>query len=115
MTLQGLAALAAVAELALIACACAAGFLLARGTRLPGWAAAATMLLIVRSIVMSAAFAWETPASTGSLPVVDVTVGVLCAALFMHERWRARRDRANATPVTLATSPDPVEAHADAA
>ncbi len=116
MTLQSLAAVAAVADLAVIACACAAGFLLARGTRLPGWAAAVAMLLIIRAISMSTAHAWDTPSGTDAFPYVDVVVGSCAAAGLAVERMRAKRTpMAAAEPHVMPTAELHPEAHADAA
>jgi hypothetical protein len=119
MTLQTLAAFAVVVQLGVIASACAAGFLLARGTRLPGWTAAVAMLLITRAINMTAAYAWATPSASERFPIVDVTVGFLVLAALTYEVLRGRRERAIAARATDApATPSPVElpeAHADAA
>ncbi len=116
MTLQTFAAVAAVVDLAVIVSACVAGFLLARGTRLPGWAAAAAMLLIARSIVVTTSHLWATPAGGDSFPVVVATIGVLAATGITAERWRSRAGR-RADVVDLVDPARTVvaEAHADAA
>ncbi len=117
MTLQYLAAVAAVVHLLVLVSACAVGFLLARGTRIPGWAAAGAMLLIIRAISMATAHVWATPSSTTTFPIIDVVVGALAATCLTLERRHARATRtpAGVSTIDAAAPVAATEAHADAA
>lgn len=119
MNMQSLAAVAAVVDLAVILSACAAGFLLARGTRIPGWAAAIAMLLVIRAVSMMLAHAMEAPSADAAFPIIDVAFGGLALGCLTLELRRARRDAAPASSITSTVAPDysstASEEHADAA
>lgn len=120
MTLQALAAVAALVHLAVIASACAAGLLLARRVRIAWWAGVAAMLLITRSVTASTAYTWSTPAAPEAFPWLDVALGAVALGALswqaLHVRRSARRTLALVAAATdTRAGLDASEAHADAA
>ena len=117
MTLQTLAAIAALVHLAVIVCASAAGILLARRMRISWWAGAAAMLLISRSVTIATTYSWSTPSAPDAFPYVDVTLGAVAVFALSWEAVRARRDTRRTLALVSASTDtaSTTEAHADAA
>ncbi|MCB0878981.1 MAG: hypothetical protein KDC46_08375 [Thermoleophilia bacterium] len=99
MDLQFLAALAAVLDLAVLACGCLVAVLLLRRTRVPAWAAAAAAIPMIRALEGTMA-AVITVQPDAHIPVADLILAGLVAACMAYELVRARRT-ARRTALTI--------------